>query len=201
MVTLFVVRGQSSKDSNPPDLVSGSGVMIDSRGYILTNYHVVERAETLLVTYAGEKLPALYINGDAKTDLALIKLVRRRDYATLPWGDSEALRVGESVIAIGSPLGSLTNSVTTGVVSGLGRAVPAADDSMMGGLIQTDAAINRGNSGGPLINLRGELIGIITLTLRSTSPDPGRDVQGVGFAIPSVKAKASADAWIAEHAR
>lgn len=200
VVTIYVVRGAGSRDpSAAQDLVSGSGAIIDPRGYILTNYHVVEQAETLLVVYGGEKLPALYVNGDAKTDLALLKLVRRKNYHALPWGDSDALRLGESVLAIGSPLGSLTNSVTTGVISGLGRAVPVDDDALIGGLIQTDAAINRGNSGGPLINLRGELVGIITLTLRSTNPEIGRDVQGVGFAIPSAKARALTNEWIAEN--
>jgi S1-C subfamily serine protease len=200
VVTIFVIRGKSNKDAKQPnEVVSGSGVIVDPRGYILTNYHVVEQAETLLVTYGGEKLPAIYVNGDAKTDLALLKLVRRKDYNTMPWGDSEALRLGESVMAIGSPLGALTNSITTGVISGLGRAVPMEDNSMTGGLIQTDAAINRGNSGGALINMRGELVGIVTLTLRSTDPEAGRDVQGVGFAIPSVKAKTLVDQWIAEN--
>jgi S1-C subfamily serine protease len=200
VVTIFVIRGRSSKDAKQPnEIVSGSGVIIDPRGYILTNYHVVEQAETLLVTYGGEKLPALYVNGDAKSDLALLKLVRRKNYAPLPWGDSEALRLGESVMAIGSPLGALTNSVTTGVISGLGRAVPLEDNSMTGGLIQTDAAINRGNSGGALINMRGELVGIVTLTLRSTDPEAGRDVQGVGFAIASARARTLVDQWIAEN--
>jgi S1-C subfamily serine protease len=200
VVTIFAVRGKNSKDTKKAnEIVSGSGVIIDPRGYILTNYHVVEQAETLLVTFGGEKLPAIYVNGDAKTDLALLKLVRRKDYNPMPWGDSEALRLGESVMAIGSPLGALTNSITTGVISGLGRAVPMEDNSMTGGLIQTDAAINRGNSGGALINMRGELVGIVTLTLRSTDPEAGRDVQGVGFAIPSVKAKTLVDQWIAEN--
>jgi S1-C subfamily serine protease len=200
VVTIFVIRGKNSKDAKMAnEIVSGSGVIIDPRGYILTNYHVVEQAETLLVTYGGEKLPAIYVNGDAKTDLALLKLVRRKDHTTMPWGDSDALRLGESVMAIGSPLGALTNSITTGVISGLGRAVPMEDNSMTGGLIQTDAAINRGNSGGALINMRGELVGIVTLTLRSTDPEAGRDVQGVGFAIPSVKAKKLVDQWIAEN--
>ncbi|MCU0503301.1 MAG: trypsin-like peptidase domain-containing protein [Anaerolineae bacterium] len=199
-VTIFVIRGKSSKDTRKGnEIVSGSGVVIDPRGYILSNYHVVEQAETLLVTYGGERLPAIYVNGDAKTDLALLKLVRRKDYNTMPWGDSDALRLGESVMAIGSPLGALTNSITTGVISGLGRAVPMEDNSLSGGLIQTDAAINRGNSGGALINMRGELVGIVTLTLRSSDPEAGRDVQGVGFAIPSVKAKALVDRWIAEN--
>ncbi len=200
VVTIFVIRGKSSKDAKKAnEIVSGSGVVIDPRGYILSNYHVVEQAETLLVTYGGERLPAIYVNGDAKTDLALLKLVRRKDYDTMPWGDSDALRLGESVMAIGSPLGALTNSITTGVISGLGRAVPMEDNSLTGGLIQTDAAINRGNSGGALINMRGELVGIVTLTLRSIDPEAGRDVQGVGFAIPSVKAKALVDRWIAEN--
>ena len=201
VVTIFVIRGKSSKDAKKAsEIVSGSGVVIvNPRGYILTNYHVVEQAETLLVTHGGERLPAIYVNGDAKTDLALLKLVRRKDYVSLPWGDSDALRLGESIMAIGSPLGALTNSITTGVISGLGRAVPNDDNSMTGGLIQTDAAINRGNSGGALINMRGELVGIVTLTLRSIDPEAGRDVQGVGFAIPSVKAKGLVDQWIAEN--
>jgi S1-C subfamily serine protease len=200
VVTIFAFRGKSSQDAKlPKEIVSGSGVVVDSRGYILTNHHVVEQAETLLVTYGGERLPALYINGDAESDLALLKLVRRKDYPPLPWGDSEALRLGESVMAIGSPLGALTNSVTTGVISGLGRAVPFEDNSMTGGLIQTDAAINQGNSGGALINMRGELVGIVTLALRSRDPEAGRNVEGVGFAIPSVKAEKMVAHWIAEN--
>lgn len=200
IVTVFVVRGQPSTSKELPDLVSGSGVVIDPRGYVLTNYHVVQKAQALLVTYGGEKISALYVNGDAESDLALIKIVRQRSFAALPWGDSDALRLGESVIAVGSPLGSLNNSVTTGIISGLNRTVPFDEETLVGGLIQTDAAINRGNSGGPLINMRGELIGIVTLTLRSTDPEASRDVQGVGFAIASAKAKLLTDQWIAEHA-
>jgi S1-C subfamily serine protease len=200
VVTIFVIRGRSSKDAKlPNEIVSGSGVVVDPRGYILTNHHVVEKAETLLVTYGGERLPAIYINGDAKSDLALLKLVRRKEYAALPWGDSDALRPGESVTAIGSPLGALANSITTGVISGLERVLPVDDDSVTGGLIQTDAAINRGNSGGALINMRGELVGIVTLTLRSTEREAERDVQGVGFAIPSARARVLVERWIAEN--
>jgi 2-alkenal reductase len=200
IVTVFVILGQSSTSKEQPDLVSGSGVVIDPRGYVLTNFHVVQQAQALLVTFGGEKISALYVNGDAKSDLALIKMISRRTFSALPWGDSDALRLGESVIAVGSPLGSLNNSVTAGVISGLNRTVPFDEETLVGGLIQTDAAINRGNSGGPLINMRGELVGIVTLTLRSTDPDASRDVQGVGFAIASAKAKLLTDQWIAEHA-
>ncbi len=160
---------------------SGSGVIVSDEGYIITNNHVVEGARELAVVFADNtRRPAELIGTDALNDIAVIKVE-----GDLPGvaviGDASALQPGETVLAIGSPLGNFRNTVTAGVVSALNRSVGS-----MEGLIQTDAAINSGNSGGPLINLRGEVVGINTLVVRSdfdfgsTAP-----IEGLGFAVPS----------------
>jgi Do/DeqQ family serine protease len=158
----------------------GSGVVIDAAGHVLTNEHVVSRAETIRVTLAdGRELEAKLIGAEPNFDLAVLELVEPKD---VPWtapGSSSDLLVGEPVIAIGNPFG-LSNSVTTGVVSALNRSV-RADDRVYHGFLQTDASINPGNSGGPLLNAEGSLIGINTAVYQGA--------QGIGFAIPIDVAK------------
>ncbi|RME42693.1 MAG: hypothetical protein D6796_14040, partial [Caldilineae bacterium] len=175
--------------------VVGSGVVVDERGYILTNAHVVAAAQTLkVVLWSGEERPASLVVYEPSQDMAMLK-VEGANLIAAPWGDSNRVRLGQPVIAIGSPLGDFPNSVTMGVVSGLDRAL-AADETVLYGLIQTDAAINPGNSGGPLVNLRGEVIGINTFIIRE---DHDRGVaQGIGFAIPATAAQGLVSAWIAQ---
>jgi 2-alkenal reductase len=159
---------------------SGSGVIIDGQGRIITNQHVVEGASRLDVIFQdGSKTEARVVGTDQVTDLAVIQ-VSGNIPASAPIGDSDSLRLGETVIAIGSPLGSYRGSVTLGVVSGFNRSVTGTSQE---GLIQTDAAINHGNSGGPLVNLLGQVVGINTLVVRDTSS--GDIAEGLGFAIPS----------------
>ena len=159
---------------------SGSGVIIDPQGHIITNNHVVDGAARLDVIFSdGSKSQATLVGTDPVSDLAVIQ-VRVQVPASVPLGDSNALQLGETVIAIGSPLGSYRGSVTVGVVSGLNRSVEGTSQE---GLIQTDAAINHGNSGGPLMNLAGQVIGINTLIVRDTSS--GDVAEGLGFSIPS----------------
>ncbi|MFL5801411.1 MAG: S1C family serine protease [Roseiflexaceae bacterium] len=176
-----------------PQRASGSGVIISQDGYIITNNHVVENQQSLAVIYAdGSRHEASLVGADPLQDLAVIR-VKDAVPAIAPLGDSSSLQPGETLIAIGSPLGDFKNSVTTGVVSALNRSVPG---SSMEGLIQTDAAINHGNSGGPLVSLRGEVIGINTLVVRGNGNSQDQ-AEGLGFAIPSRTVKTVSDELIA----
>jgi len=160
---------------------SGSGVIISADGYILTNHHVVDGANRLAVIFADtSRHSAELVGSDPLTDIAVIR-VDVEVPAVAAVGDSEILQPGEQVLAIGSPLGNFRNTVTAGVVSALNRSVGRD----MEGLIQTDTAINQGNSGGPLINLRGEVIGINTLVVRGSGFMAGPQAEGLGFAVPS----------------
>ena len=163
---------------------SGSGIIIDEKGYIVTNNHVVEEAQRLDVIYAdGSKKEATLVGADKYSDLAVIK-VDGAVPAMAELGDSSTLQPGEPVTAIGSPLGDFKGTVTVGVVSALDRRLDTGQGYMMENLIQTDAAINPGNSGGPLINALGQVIGINTAIVgRSTYA--GTVAEGLGFAIPS----------------
>jgi len=160
---------------------SGSGFVYDTQGHIVTNYHVIENARELQVTFAdGQTLSARVVGTDPSNDLAVIKVEGLKDsIPPLPLGDSEGLKVGQFVIAIGNPFG-LERTLTFGVVSATGRVIRSPDDRVVGEVIQTDAAVNPGNSGGPLLNLRGELIGVNTAIL-----SPSGASAGIGFAIPS----------------
>jgi 2-alkenal reductase len=164
----------------------GSGVIIDSDGRIVTNNHVVEGAANggLRVIFSnGETAQATLLGADALSDLAVLKVDQAvPTYAEL--GDSSKLRVGETVIAIGSALGDFENTVTVGVVSGLNRTLQRDDGANMDNMIQTDAAINHGNSGGPLLNLSGQVVGINTAVVRSSGLGSGDVAEGLGFAIP-----------------
>ena len=157
----------------------GSGFIVDKNGYIITNHHVVDRADEIKVKLSeGKEYKAKVIGRDPKTDLVLIKISSLfRDLPTLPLGDSDRVKVGEWVLAVGNPFG-LEHTVTKGIISATGRVIGSGPyDSFL----QTDAPINPGNSGGPLINLKGEVIGINTAIIASG--------QGIGFAIPSNLAK------------
>jgi S1-C subfamily serine protease len=163
---------------------SGSGVVISPQGYIVTNNHVVDGYQTLDVVFAdGTQVPAKLIGADSFSDLAVIK-VDAPVPAVATLGDSDQLQIGESVIAIGSPLGDFKNTVTAGVVSGLGRTLDVQSGSDYEKMIQTDAAINQGNSGGPLVNLAGQVVGINTAIVRGNS-STSAVAEGLGFAIPS----------------
>jgi S1-C subfamily serine protease len=159
----------------------GSGVILSADGYILTNRHVVDGSQSLSVAfYDGRELPATIVKISDTTDLALIKVDTTGLHAA-SIGDSAALEVGQSAIAIGSPLGTYTETVTRGIVSGLDREITVTDqatrrETTLAGLIQTDAAINPGNSGGPLLDAGGNVIGINTAVATSA--------EGLGFAIP-----------------
>ena len=156
----------------------GSGFIIDREGYIVTNNHVVENADEIKVKLAnGKEFDAKVIGRDPKTDLALIKISGSGDLQPLKMGDSDALKVGSWVVAVGSPFG-LEQTVTAGIVSAKGRTIGAGPYD---NFIQTDASINPGNSGGPLINTKGEVVGINTAIVASG--------QGIGFAIPANMAK------------
>jgi 2-alkenal reductase len=171
---------------------SGSGVIISQDGYILTNNHVVENQQSLEVVFAdGSKAPAELIGADSYVDTAVIK-VNGRVPAVATLGDSSALQPGETVIAIGSALGDFKNTVTVGVVSALGRNLDTGNGYALDGLIQTDAAINHGNSGGPLVNALGQVIAINTAIVRSDT-DSGDVAEGLGFAIPANIVKDAAE--------
>ncbi|MBI4301077.1 MAG: trypsin-like peptidase domain-containing protein [Chloroflexi bacterium] len=165
------------------ETATGSGVIIDENGYILTNEHTVSGSRELMVILpSGEKMPAQLIGTDYPyTDLAIIK-IQSKNISPARLGDSNALKVGQRVVAIGSALGYLPTSVTQGVISGLHRSWNR-DGLIIEDLIQTDAALNFGNSGGPLINLAGDVIGINTVVIRRSNA--GEAAEGLGFAIPS----------------
>ena len=166
----------------------GTGVIIDAQGYIVTNNHVIDGAQNLEVLFNnGDKATAKVVGADAARDLAVIQVTGKTMPAVAELGDSTALQVGEPVIAIGAALGDFQDTVTVGVVSALNRQVDASANSSLQGLIQTDAAINHGNSGGPLLNASGQVVGINTLVVRS---DPAGDIaEGLGFAIPASTVK------------
>ncbi len=167
---------------------SGSGVIISDEGYVVTNNHVVENSQTLEVIYADDtKVAATLVGADSYSDLAVLR-VDGEVPATAELGDSSMLQPGEPVIAIGSPLGDFKGTVTVGVVSALDRSLEVGGGVTMEGLIQTDAAINEGNSGGPLVNAMGQVIGINTAIVRGTGMTD-TVAEGLGFAIPSDSAR------------
>ena len=167
---------------------AGSGFVIDPRGYLLTNYHVVEGAQTIEVTLGDRsQYKATFVGADTRNDVALIKIdPKGKSLATLPLGDSATLLVGQSVLAIGNPF-RFSSTLTTGVISALGRTVQTGDTTFIDEAIQTDASINLGNSGGPLLDSRGEVIGI-----NSAIYTPSGSATGIGFAIPINTAKSIA---------
>jgi serine protease Do len=171
--------GKETPKGEPPYRGVGSGVIVDSRGFVLTNHHVIERADEIALTLAdGRTFTGIVIGRDPKTDLAVVKVDADQELPAALLGDSDAIKVGQWAVAIGNPFG-LGHSLTVGVISGIGRGELGL--STFEDYIQTDASINPGNSGGPLLNIRGEVIGI------NTAINPvGR---GIGFAIPINMAK------------
>ncbi len=168
----------------PGSTSSGSGVFFSKDGYIITNNHVIEGGASYSVVLAnGDEIPAKLVGKDPFSDLAVVK-VDQTAPAVAVLGNSDLLKPGETVIAIGSPLGDFRNTVTSGVISALGRSLDSGSGFMMENMVQTDAAINQGNSGGPLVNLAGQVVGINTLILRGSSRS-GTVVEGLGFSIPS----------------
>ena len=171
---------------NPvPGAGTGSGSIIDKQGHILTNDHVVEKANQIQVTLAdGGKFPARLIGADADSDLAVIKIdVPPERLTVVPIGTSSDLVVGQKVLAIGNPFG-LDRTLTMGIISSLGRSIRAQNGRLIRGIIQTDAAINPGNSGGPLLDTSGGMIGVNSAIF---SPSGGNI--GIGFAIPADEAR------------
>jgi len=165
-----------------PSYAVGSGFIVDPKGFILTNYHVVEDASRITVRLEdGTEYVAKILGADEETDLAVLKIDAGRDLPALRFGDSEAARIGDWVLAVGSPFG-LARTVTAGIISQTNRETPTGN--VFQRFIQTDAAINRGNSGGPLVNLRGEVIGVNSQIATSTG-----DYNGIGFALPSNEAE------------
>ncbi len=163
-----------------PQEGTGSGFLYDNRGHIVTNYHVVEGANEVVVTLAdGRSFPAEVVGVDPSSDLAVIRIPAENLPAPLPLADSGQLRVGQFVIAIGSPFGQV-GTMTLGVISALGRVIQSPDGRFIGEAIQTDAAINPGNSGGPLLDLQGRVIGV-----NSQIISPSQASAGIGFAVSS----------------
>jgi len=176
--------------------VSGSGFFISDQGYILTNNHVVEGTkEVSIILSDGTEQKATIIGTDPYSDIAILKTDGKVP-AVASLGNSDLLQPGESVIAIGSPLGNFKNTVTVGVVSATGRSIETGRGYTVEDLIQTDAAINQGNSGGPLVNLAGEVVGINNMIVRGSGS--GAIAEGLGFAIPVNTAQAVANQIIAK---
>ena len=164
----------------------GSGFLINDEGFILTNFHVISGSSKIQVTLSDQsQYYATALDTDRSDDLALIKINLKKKAAALKLGDSDRLQVGQKVLAIGNPFG-LEGTLTVGVVSSIGRAIDGENEQRLEGMIQTDAAINGGNSGGPLLDSTGEVIGINTAIL-------GRTNIGIGFALPINRAKALLD--------
>jgi serine protease Do len=170
-------RGRPKDDDEHREQQSGTGFLISDDGYIVTNFHVIDGAEKIEVRHNKERFTARVVGKDPATDLALLKIDSRERFVALPLGDSDRLRVGEWVMAIGDPI-IFDKTVTVGVVSAKDRQGISADQTTRSfeNFIQTDAAINLGNSGGPLINVNGEVIGINTAIYRPA--------QNIGFAVP-----------------
>lgn len=164
-----------------PSYAVGSGFIVDRTGYILTNYHVVEDAAKITVRLqSNEEYVAKIVGADKLTDLAVLKIEANRDLPFVKLGNSDSIRIGDWVLAIGSPFG-LAQTVTAGIISQTNRETPYANSFQK--FIQTDAAINRGNSGGPLVNMNGEVVGINSQIATSTG-----DYNGIGFALPANEA-------------
>ena len=187
------VRLEDSPRTNDMKQVNGmgTGVIIDPRGYILTNYHVVQDVKQIQVTTSDrEKTVGKLIAHDPETDLALLKIDLDRNFPTIPIGTSSDLMLAETVAAVGNAYG-YEHTVTVGIISQLGRTVQVNDDQIYRNLIQTDAPINPGNSGGPLLNLDGVMIGI-NVAVRIGA-------QGIAFAIPANDAMEVASKLMKQH--
>jgi S1-C subfamily serine protease len=170
----------------PQEGGSGSGSIIDTRGYVLTNNHVIENANRVFINLSdGSQFEGAVVGTDTENDIAVLKFdpPRGMELRTIPYGDSSGLKVGQKVLAIGNPF-ALERTLTVGIVSGLGRPIQTSRQNIIRDMIQTDASINPGNSGGPLLDTQGRMIGINTMIY---SPSGGS--VGIGFAIPVNTAK------------
>jgi len=179
-VANFQYRGSIFGGGGMTEVGSGSGFIIDEKnGYIVTNNHVIDGAEKIMISLAdGRDIPGTLVGGDARTDLAVVKISDTKDLKAVQLGDSHALKVGEPVVAIGNPGGrEFARTVTTGVVSATDRFLMLQGEASFN-LIQTDAAINPGNSGGPLVNYSGQVVGI------NSAKNDTQGFEGMGFAIP-----------------
>lgn len=171
------------ESSNGINESSGSGFLISADGYIVTNYHVIDKATTVVITtYDGQSLKATVVGYDSANDIALLKVTGGVNMPFVTLGSSDKMVVGDQVVAIGNPLGDLTSTLTVGYISAKDRVL-STDGSVIN-MLQTDAAINAGNSGGPLFNMSGEVIGIITAKYSGNSSS-GASIEGLGFAIPT----------------
>jgi len=182
----FQIPQYRQKGTEKTEIGGGSGFIISADGMILTNAHVVSETEAdyTVLTNDGKKYPAKVLARDTIRDLAVLKIESNENFPTLKLGDSDKLQIGQTVIAIGNALGEFRNTVSVGVISGLGRTVTASGGGMIETIedvIQTDAAINQGNSGGPLLNLRGEVIGVNFAM--------AQQAENIGFAMPINSAK------------
>jgi serine protease Do len=183
-VSPSVVSIITSSGSNSRYAAAGTGMIVSKDGYIMTNKHVVSNANSAtIITSSGKAYQDVPVLGeDPLNDIAFLKIPDVKDLSAIQLGDSKTVRVGQSVVAIGNALGEFKNSVTTGIISGVGRPIVASEDgtqataSSLNDLLQTDAAINHGNSGGPLLNMKGQVIGVNTAI--------AENAQGIGFAIP-----------------
>jgi Trypsin-like serine proteases, typically periplasmic, contain C-terminal PDZ domain len=188
----FKIPQYRQKGTEKQEIGGGTGFIVSSDGLILTNKHVVSDKNASYTVYlnTGEKYEAKVLAVDPIDDIALIK-IEAHNLPTLTLGDSDGIKVGQTVIAIGNALGEFRNTVSVGVVSGLSRSITASDASgnteTIDNVIQTDAAINLGNSGGPLINLKGEVIGINTAIASGA--------ENIGFAIPINRAKKAIESY------
>jgi len=184
--------GGNSTNGSPVDAGLGSGVIYDPLGYLITNSHVVEGANAIDVVLAdGTRLDATLVGRDPSIDVAVVKIDPAKVPAVAVLGDSDKIQPGQRVIAIGSPE-ALENTVTEGIISGVNRTIQPDPVTSYVGLIQTDAAINHGNSGGPLLNAQGEVIGINTLGIRD------EQAEGLNFAIPINHVKQTAQTIVAK---
>jgi serine protease Do len=173
--SIVTVRVEKKTDTTTRKEIIGTGVIVDERGYVITNYHVVAGGDRVKVHFTdGSDLPANVLKEDPSHDLAILRVQADKKLKALPFGPSSDLMVGETVIAVGHPYG-YTNTVSKGIISGLGREITMPTGDTLKGIIQTDASINPGNSGGPLLNINGELIGI-SVAFREGA-------QGIGFAM------------------
>ncbi len=178
VVHIECVKSPSSPKAKAPERALGSGFFISHEGHVVTNFHIIKNAYNIIaIDYYGHRYPARVLGTDPPTDLAVLKVEPKGKIAKLSFGESNKLKIGQKVLAIGNPFG-LDNTLTVGVVSALNRSLPSATLELSHNIIQTDAAINPGNSGGPLLNSSGEVVGIITAILK-----PG--AENIGFAIPS----------------
>jgi len=173
--SIVTIKVEKKTDAGARKEIVGTGIIVDERGYVITNYHVVAGGDHVRVHFVdGSDLLAHVLKEDPSHDLAVLRVQADKKLKALPFGPSSDLMVGESVIAVGHPYG-YTNTVSKGIISGLGREITMPTGDTLKGIIQTDASINPGNSGGPLLNINGELIGI-SVAFREGA-------QGIGFAM------------------